>query len=825
MTGFQGLAYVWRSLRRAPIFAATVVLTLTIGIGSAAAIFAVVNAVLLRPLPYREPERLVGVWHDLPPVSLNHVQQTAGTYLTYKRFARSVEGIALYDYGATSVSDPDGRGEPERMAVSWASSNLIPLLGVSPILGRTFSEAEDAPKGPSVVVISEGVWRTRYAADRNVIGRSLLVSGKAAEIIGVMPASFRFPSAGTQIWLPRQLDPNDPFPGGFSHYGVARLRPGVTLDAAQRDFASVLPRILDVSPNFAPGMTTKMMLDQAKPVPKLVPMRDDVVGEISSTLWMVAATAALVLLVMCANVANLLLVRADGRHRELSVRAALGAGRARVLAHFFAESAVLAAISSLLGVGVATVGLRLLVRSGPPQLPRLAEVHVDAAVMAFTIVVGTLVALACAAIPAIRFMRGDPLSGLRDGGRSGTVGRNKQHARAVLVAAQMAFALVVLAASGLLVRSFQRLHAVRPGFNADQVATIWLALPALRYPGDSTVVRFYARLTERAAQIPGVQSVGLTSRLPLDTRGMDQEPMWFEGDPIGATKIPPIEVFSTVDAGYFRVMQIPLIAGRLFDPIERQSGDEAIISLSTAVRFFHDSTGRSALGKRFRSLPSLPPHTVIGVVGDARDTSLFTPPPRVTYFPEAVYRDSLDSELARTMGVVVRTNGDVATATRSIQLLIRDLDPTLPTFDARSMRAAVNASIARLSFTMVVLGVAAAVTLILGVVGLYGVIAYVVTLRTRELGVRLALGAQPRTVAAMVTKQGLILSGAGIVVGLGFVMVVARFLRSFLFEIAPTDPLTLGGATGTLVAFALLASWIPARRAARVNPIDALRSD
>jgi predicted permease len=422
-------------------------------------------------------------------------------------------------------------------------------------------------------------------------------------------------------------------------------------------------------------------------------------------------------------------------------------------------------------------------------------------------------------------MRADPLSGLRDGGRSGTVGRHKQHARAVLVAAQMAFALVVLAASGLLVRSFQRLHAVRPGFNADQVATIWLALPSLRYPGDSAVVRFYARLTEQAAQIPGVQSVGLTSRLPLDTRGMDQEPMWFEGDPIGATKIPPIEVFSTVDAGYFRVMQIPLIAGRLFDPIERQRGDEAIISLATAVRFFHDSTGRSALGKRFRSLPSLPPHTVIGVVGDARDTSLFTPPPRVTYFPEAVYRDSLDSELARTMAVVVRTNGDVATATRSIQLLIRELDPTLPTFDARSMRAAVSASIARLSFTMVVLGVAAAVTLILGVVGLYGVIAYVVTLRTRELGVRLALGAQPRAVAAMVTKQGLILSSAGIVVGLGLVIVVARFLRSFLFEIAPTDPLTLGGATGILVAFALLASWIPARRAARVNPIDALRSD
>jgi len=272
-------------------------------------------------------------------------------------------------------------------------------------------------------------------------------------------------------------------------------------------------------------------------------------------------------------------------------------------------------------------------------------------------------------------------------------------------------------------------------------------------------------------------------------------------------------------------MGIPHIAGRLFDPIVRQRGDEAIINLETAIHFFHDSTGRSAIGKRFKSLPSLPLHTIVGVVGNTRDTSLSAPAPRAAYFPEAIPLDTMDNQIARTMAVVVRTNGDVAAATRSVQLLIRELDPTLPSFGVRSLRAAVSASIARLSFTMVVMGVAAAVTLILGVIGLYGVIAYVVTLRTRELGVRLALGAQPRAVAMMVTRQGLMLSGAGIVVGLGLVVVVARFLRSFLFEIAPTDPVTLGGATAILVAFALLASWIPARRAARVNPIDALRSD
>jgi putative ABC transport system permease protein len=825
MIGVQSISHVWRSLKRAPVFSAAVVLTLTIGIGSAAAIFSVVNAVLLRPLPFGHPERLVGVWHDMPAVSMLHAQQTAGTYFTYKKFARSIEGIALYDDGAANVSDPDGRAQPERMIIAWTSANLIPLLQVSPILGRSFSEADDTPKAPSVVVISEGLWRSRFAGDRNVIGQTLLIFGKPAEIIGVMPAKFRFPSANTRMWLPRQLDPNALYPGGFQHNAVARLKPGVTLEVAQRDFASALPRIVDVSPNLAPGLTSQTMLDQAKPTPRLVPMRDDLVGDVARTLWMVAATAGLVLLVTCANVANLLLVRADGRHRELSVRAALGAGQTRVLGLFFTESAVLATISSLLGLGVATIGIRLLVSRGPAEIPRLAEVSVDATVVVFTVIVAALVALACSAIPAIRFMRADPLSGLRDGGRSGTIGSHRQRARGVLVAAQMAFALVVLAASGLLIRSFQRLRAVQPGFNADGVATLWLTLPSLRYPKDSIIVQFYARLAERAAQLPGVQSAGLVSHLPLRQGGMDVEPMWFEGDETGSKKIPPLELLSTTDAGYFRTMKIPLIAGRLFDSIERQRGDEAVISLETAKEFLHDSTGRAALGKRFRLLPGQPLTTVIGVVGSTRDTSLFSPYSRVVYFPESVPTDTLNGQLARTMALIARTSGDVATTTRAMQQLVHDLDPTLPTFDVRSMRATVDASIARLSFTMVILGIAAAVTLILGVIGLYGVIAYVVTLRTRELGVRIALGAQPRAVAAMVTRQGLVLSGAGIVVGLGLVIVAARFLRSLLFEVAPTDPLTLGAATATLIVFALLASWIPARRAARVNPIEALRAD
>ena len=825
MNGLNRLSYAWRSLRRAPLFSITVILALTIGIGSAAAIFAIVNGVLLRPLPFGRPEQLVAAWHDLPPLSLFHAEQTPGTYMTYKKFAHSLAGIGIYQSSSVNIQDPDGRGDPERIVGAYTTREVIPLLEVSPILGRTFTEEEDAARGPHVAIISEGMWRSRFGASPNVIGQKLLVFGRSTEIIGVMPSRFQFPNRETQIWMPRQLDPNAEFPGGFSFGGVARLKPGVTVQAAQRELTQVLPRITEVTPMLAPGITTQMMLDQAKPVPRLIPMREDIVGDVARTLWIVAAAAFLVLLVTCANVANLLLVRADAKHRELSVRSALGASRSRVMMHFFTETAVLAVVSSILGLGVAYAAIRLLIAAGPTDIPRLAEIHLDTAVVAFTLLVAALVSIACSAIPAIRFLRSDTLTGLRDGGRGGTVSASRQRARSALVAVQMSLALVVLAASGLLLRTFQRLHAVHPGFNPDGVATLWVSAPGARYANDTLVARFYQQLIERTSKIPGVATVGISSHLPLQGDGSDHDPFFFEGDACTAKKLPPLETYSSVDSGYFRTMQIPLVAGRMFDRLERQSGKEAIISLATAIHFFHDSTGRAAIGKRFRELPSGDWNTVIGVVGDVRDTSLMSPPDRAVYFPEAASNDTLNGPVHRTMALVVRTSADPAAITREMQRVVRELDATLPTFKMRTMRQVTEASIAKLSFTMILLGVAAGVTLVLGVVGLYGVIAYIVTLRTRELGVRIALGAQPRSVAAMVTRQGLTLSAIGVVVGLALVAVAARFLKSLLYEVAPTDPLTLGGATALLLVFALIASWLPARRAARVDPMEALRAD
>jgi predicted permease len=825
MSPWSSISYAFRSLRRAPGFSLAVVATLTIGIGSAAAIFGVVDAVLLRPLPYGHAEQLVAASHELPPIGMAKAGQTAGTYFTYKRLAHTISGIAIYNDGSANVSDPDGRAQPERLPVAWVTANLFPMLEVKPILGRAFTDSEDVKDGPLVAMISEGLWRTRFGGDRNVIGKNLSLFERPTEIVGVLPSSFEFPDPATKIWVPRQLDPKDPYPGGFNHAAIARLKPGVSVADAERDFASVLPRMVDMFPNIAPGVTTQLLMDQAKPRPRLYTLRDDIVGEASKALWIVAAAALLVLLVTCANVANLLLVRADGRHRELSVRAALGAGRARVVAHFLTEAGVLAGVSAVLGLSAATVALRLLVAAGPAQLPRLSEVRMDGRVVAFTLLVTVLVAVACSAIPAIRFLRGDALSGLREGGRSGTAGASRQRARAILVAAQMAFALVALAASGLLLRSFQRLHTVRPGFNPTGVATLWVSLPQVRYPRDTQVVRFYSQVVERAKQLPGVTAFGLTSRIPLSSTGdMDQDPMLVEGKWDPSKKIGQLQMYSVADAGYFKAMGISLVAGKIFDRMEVQRGDESIISTQTAKEVFGDSTGVSALGKRFQILPKGPWHTIIGVVRSARDTSLFAPPTPAVFNPESISADSLNGPGWR-MALVARTNGDVQATTRSLQQIVRELDPGLPTFGAKSMEATVSESLARLSFTMIMLGVAAGVTLVLGVVGLYGVIAYVVTLRTRELGVRIALGAQPSSVAVMVARQGLALSAAGIVAGIVLLTVVGRFVRSFLFEVAPMDPLTIISSTALLAVFALLASWIPARRASMVDPTEALRSD
>ena len=815
----------WRSLRRSPAFTVTASLTLVIGIGAAVAIFALVNGVLLRPLPYGDPDRLVVPYHNMQLIGLAKGNQTQGTYFTYKKLARSLEAIGVYQAGAVNVSDPRGGSEPQRMGSAFVTQSVIPLLQVPPLIGRSFTEAEDAPKGPNVVIISEGLWRSRFGADRGVLGRTIDVNGRTWEIIGVMPTRFRFPSPETQIWIPMRLDANDPSPGGFNYDGIARLRKGVTIAAASRDLVSVLPKILELSPNLAPGVSTQMLLDQARPVPFVAPLKDDVTGGIAKTLWIVAAAAGVVLLVACANVTNLILVRADGRQRELAVREALGAGRGCVTMYFLGESIVVTAVSAAAGVALAAVAIRLLVSMGPTSIPRLSEVHIDLATVAFAIVVSALVAVACSIVPVLRIGRVHLSNALREGGRGGTAGRARQRIRSALVAGQIALALVALASSGLLLRTFERLNAVRPGFEPEGLATFWVALPYARYTSDTSAVRFYSQLLDRVRAVPGVRDVGLSSRLPFEQNGgWSKDPLYPEDDlATYANKIPPLNFYTTTDGGYFHVMGIPLIAGKTFDRPELQRGDEAIISRATAIQFWKDSTGQRVLGKRFRELPGTPWLTIVGVVGDTRDSSLASPPSLVVYRPQSISNGTHSTQW--TMALVVRTGSEPTAITSAIQRAVRDLDPTLPLFDIRSMSDVTAASMAQLSFTIIVLGAAALVTLILGAVGLYGVMAYVVSLRTRELAVRIALGATPSAVIRMLTTQGVVVTGFGVAAGLVLFVIVARALKSLLYGVASMDPVTLLSASLLLVGIAAFASWLPARRTARVDPADVLRAE
>lgn len=825
MASSQSLRFAWRSLRRTPAFTLSAILTLVIGIGASVALFAVVDGVLLRPLPFAEPGRLVGAWHALPGVSIDKGNQTSGTYFTYQRHARTIEGIGLSQEGAVNMAPLGSDGEPERVRAAFVTATLLPTLGVSPMLGRNFTPAEDLPGAPSVVIIAQSVWRTRFGGDSAIIGRRIDVNGLAREVVGVMPDRFRYPAATTRIWLPLGLDPNASFSGGFNYGGVARLKPGVSVEAAQRDFASVLPRVAEIFPDLAPGVTTRMLLEQARPQPLLVPLREDQTASIARTLWMVAAAAGLVLLVACANVANLVLVRADSRQRELAVREALGAGRARVLSHFLSESVVLASLSGVLGLALAWAAVRALVAAGPADIPRLDEIGIDGRTVGFAVAISLLAALVISAIPALRVGRAPLAGSLREGGRGGSVGRSQQRLRSAMVAVQVALALVVLAGSGLLLRTFQRLTAVQPGFDANGVATFWLSLPRARYAGDSAIVQFWSVLTDRVAALPGVRSVGVSSRLPLLPYGMNQNPFYAEGDATAQTRIPPLQIYAVVDSGYFGTMGMPILAGRTFDRLGRQRGDEAVISQRTAEHFWKDASGRAALGKRFQGLPGRPWVTVVGVVGNARDTSLAAPPTPAVYTPITAERDTLFGQGQRTLALAVRTSGDPEALRAPVQALIRELDPTLPTFEVSAMNVVVRESMARLSFMIITLGAAAGVTLVLGAIGLYGVMAYVVTLRSRELGVRLALGATPRSVMAMMTGQGMRLTALGLAGGLALFAVVARFLRSFLYGVAPGDPVALGAAALVLASIAAFASWIPARRASRVDPADVLRAD
>jgi len=812
------LRHALRSLKRAPVFTGAAILTLGLGIGSIAAMFSIVYGVLLAPLPYGQPDRLVSV--DLLTPELRRIQQPPGVYFTYKRLARTLSDVSFYRTGNANIwTDGDGDA-PERVTATWVTASAIQLLRVPPLLGRTFTRGEDRPNSPMVAVLSESVWRTRFHSARDVIGKTLYVNSVARQIIGVMPAQFSFPAADTRLWLQARVDPDSAAAGDFTYSAVARLAPNATPGDAQRELARVLPRVAESFPRLESGTATADWLDQVHPTPVVIPLRDEVTSGIARTLWMLAAAAGLVLLVAWANVANLMLIRADGRQLELAVREALGANRLVLLTSFLGESLVLGAAAGALALLAAWGALRALVAFGPADVPRLGELGLGLTTVAFVVMIAVVGAVVCAAVPVVRVRRLALSITLRDGGRGETAGKTRQRLRALIATLQIAVALVVSVGSALLLRTFQRLYQERPGFDVTDVVTIWTQVPFARY-GDSAAVAFYARLTEAVAGLPGVRSVGVTDRLPLGAG--DARQLSFRAEGGGRALDLPAQA---VDDGYFATMRIPLISGKVFQRVGRQLDGDVIISQRAAATIWNDPRGSTVLGKRLVLEPSGPTYTIVGVVGDVRDHDLATAPSAMVYVPQAVPVDArVEPNARRTMALVIRTAGPPAAVVPAVRRIVRDLDPTVPIFNVEPMRDVVRGSTARLELTLTLMAAAAAITLVLGTIGLYGVMAYMVALRTREFGVRVALGADARQIARAVAVRGFKLTAVGVVAGFALYALVAPFLRAFLYGVTTSDPVTLVGVTLALAATASLASWFPARRAANVDPAVALRAE
>jgi len=812
-----------RRLARTPGFTTVSVLTLALGIAGTTAAFSVINAVLLRPLPYRDPERLVQLWHAAPGIGMAQVEQSDASYIQYHdKATRSFESTASYQEDAASLT---GSQDPERVSSANVTASFLPTLGVRPAVGRNFKEEEDRPGGPAVAILSDALWRRRYGADPAMLGKTIQVNGKAREVVGIMPAGFHFPDATTEIWLPMGIDRAHLNTGSFNRDAIGRLRPGVTMRAAEAEMQPLLMRL----PDDAPGMMTRTMFEQAKIRVMLHSLRDDVVGDIKPILFTVLGTVALVLLIACANVASLFLVRAEARTKEVAVRSALGASPRSIVKLYLGEGLVLATAGAALGIVLAYGALQALLQLAPTSIPRASEISIDFASLGVAAAIAVLTGLFFSAIPFVRAGKAELTPMLRDGSRGSTSGRERQRVRSAFVVVQVALALVLLVGSGLLARSFQRMRAVDPGFKSDNVLTVRLSLPDATYRTPAEISRFFYQVTTRLATVPGVQVAGAASKLPLLEAGNSNNGVWVEDHPITSTELPTIHQTVSITQDYFKAMSIPIVEGRTFrDNGSDRAPHEMIVARSFARHFWPNG---SAIGKRVKTGgPDAPWSTIVGVVGDVHDEALTKPVDEVMYQPtiglmqpQPGVPDTVVAE--NVMTLTIRTAGDPLAVFPTVRNEIWALDRNLPLINVQALSSVVNGAMARTTFTLIMIGAAAGVALLLGAIGIYGVISYMVSLRTREIGVRMALGARSDQVRRMVVRQGLVLAVIGAAIGLVGALGLSRLISSLLYGIAPYDPLTLGGVTLGLLVVAAVASWLPAMRAARIDPIEALRSE
>ncbi|MGE0160436.1 MAG: ABC transporter permease [Gemmatimonadales bacterium] len=805
-----------RNLVRHPTFSGVAVVTLALGIGATTAVFTLVDGVLLSPLPFAEPDELIEVRH-VGRGGADQLPMSAGLYLLYREQAASIEEIALFGGAQPNLVTED---LVERIAAQSVTPSFFTVLGAEAALGRTFSEAEGAPDGEQVVILSDGLWRDAFGADPSVIGRTLDLNGTTREIIGVMPPEFGHPNRDARLWTPLVVNPAQAPLAAFGATGIARMAPGATPVSVLTELTGLISRLPELFPD-AGGQTA--FLAQVELGAVVLPLKEALVGEVDTTLWILLGTVGFVLLIACANVANLLLVRAEARQRELALRVAIGAGRSEIVRASMSESLVLAAIGGAVGVALAAVAVGASMDLLPSAVPRAAEIGVDLRVLTFT---GTI-ALGCAAffglVPLLRLRDGGLLGSLREGAAHGaTSGRGRHMLRNALVVTQMALALVLLVGSGLMLRSFQALRQVDPGFEPAGVLTAGLNLPPGEIQSWQEVTGYFRDLGDALRAQTGVESVGFAQISPLGG-GAPFFTFQVEDHPRGEGELPILASHNRVEPGFFEALDIDLVEGRALQPGDGADGTRSVVvSASFARRWWPNA---SPLGRRVRlGGPNEDWFSIVGVVEDVRYVSLEEDPEEMVYWPSTT-GPAASPQATRAMDIYVRTSADPLLLVPVLRREAEALNARIPVSNPRAFSEVFDRATSRVSFTMALLGAASAIALALGLVGIYGVVSYVVGQRTREIGVRLALGATGPSVRAMVVRHGLLLAGLGVGIGLVASVALSSLMASLLYGVGAIDPLTYGAVVVVLVAVSLAATWIPATRAAAVHPARALRAD
>jgi predicted permease len=821
------------------MFTAAALLTLAIGIGTNAAVFSVINSVLLRPLRYPKPEQLVVLHQDAPGAAglanaADGLALSASMYFTYAEQNRTFQTLGVWAPGTANVT---GLAEPEEVRTVSVSDGVLQALGVPPTAGRWLLTADQVPQAPptetfsfsgrsSAVLLSYGYWQRHFGGDPSVIGRSLTVNSLPRQIVGVMPKGFRIVRLEPDLILPLAFDRSRVILAGFGFNGIGRLKPGVAITQANADLARLLGVWMD---SWSNGFNTDgRWYENWRIRPSIRPLKQQVVGNVGDVLWVVMATIALVMLIACANVTNLLLVRAEARQQELALRAALGAGTACIIRSLLVESVTLGLMGGALGVVLAYAGLRLLAAIGPANLPRLSEISMDARSFAFTLILSVLSGLFLGLVPAFKYAGPRISSALQSAGRTVSVSRERHRARNVLAVAQVAIALVLLVSAGLMIRTAQALRTVEPGFtDPEHLQTVRISIPTSLLPDPLRVTRTQNDLAYKLRAIPGVTSVGFASEMPMEGGA----PNWDNVFPEGKTypgNVAPLRRFEYPSPGFLQAIGARLVAGREFTWTDIYDLRPMVIISENLAREFW-GTPSAAVGKRLREYPNMPWNEVIGVVQDVRQNGIQEKAPDLVYWPVLMRNFfSPNGGFLVTRAVTFAIRSDRAGTEgflNQVRQAVWTVNSSLPLASVRTMREIYEESLATTSFTLVMLGIAGAMALTLGLIGIYGVISYTVSQRKREIGIRVALGAEPGALRWLFVRHGLALAGTGTLTGLAVAAGLTRLMKSVLFGISPVDPLTYTAVPLVLVAATVLASYLPARRAAAVDPVETLRAE